>query len=417
MHLTKSFALLFILGGAAMGGAACSNDITPNPVPLPSASSASSGAGGMGGASTSTSTTTSTSTSGTGGAGGGMPAVKCLDAATYSGTFALKDASLCVVAKYTAPFVVGFDANFVEIAPSWGRHGGPLTLAQSGKNVTLTRWKLPAATTGALTVASTAGPIDTAINAQIAPAMLFMNAWAIDLPFNDWTAVGWADFGSPNGELILLAGSAIDARFPATGVFAAEGLSAGGKNRILTASLSALGASGMATGFYSADVCGKALCTMGTAQVQTQGDASGPVARDTAGNAFAVFPNLASKKQEIAAWAAAQIAPGAAAPKGETLATLDGSGVSIAAKAPNTTSAGYVLFQPAVMFVNQDVVALRYTVSAGKVAAMGSATAAIVPAKAGTEVRLLADDQGRLWAGIATGASESTFFVLERTPQ
>ncbi len=350
-----------------------------------------------------------------------MPQVKCLDAASYSATFTLADPALCVVAKYTAPFTVGFDtATFAEIAPTWGRHGGPVTLVQSGKNVTLTRWKLPAGATGALTVASTVGPVDTAISPQIAPQMLFMNAWAVDLPFNNWTALGWADFGTPNGELILLAGSAIDARFPASGVFAAEGLAAAGKNRILTASLSALGGSGASTGLYTADMCGKALCAMGTAQAQKQGNASGPVARDAAGNVFAVFPDIGTKKQQIAGWAAAQIAPGAAAPAGAALATLDGSGVSIAAKAPSGNLPGFVLFQPAVMFVSQNVTVLHYAVAAGKIAALGTAAAGIVPAKAGSEVRLMSDDQGRLWAGIATGtnpnAPESTFFVLDRAP-
>ncbi len=360
------------------------------------------GAGGGGGSGT-----------GAGGAGGSAQVV-CLPDSSSSASFKLADTSLCVVAKYTAPFVVGFDTNFNEISPSWGRHQGPLTLKQEGGNVTLTRWKVPAGATGALT-AEVIGPIAT----QVAPAE-FINATAVDLPFNNWTAIGWAKFMSPNGELLLLNDKTVAKRFNTEGLFAVAGLHALMKDRILSASFSEVGKPGAKTaGLYYADVCGQDLCASGTGNESASGDAGGPIAVDLDGNVFASFPSIAGDKQSVRGFAAGLIAPGKAPMGGGfPVFSLAGGGQAMAAMPPRNGSDGYILFQPDTKdFVYLDPIVQRYAVPSD-VAPKGTPKPALTLAKAGTEIRLMSDDQGRIWVGVVTDAmkGESAFFVLDRAP-
>ncbi len=325
--------------------------------------------------------------------------------------FTLTEKSLCVVEKHVAAFTVGFDKDFNEVAPSWGRHGGPLTLAQSGSEVTLTRWKASGDATSALVVDSTVGPIDLGIAANE-----YVNRGAVDLPFLDATALGWASFGKPDGELILLDASAVATRFDAEGLFALVGLAGDTKDRFVYSGLSPVGAPGAnSVALYTADICGKALCASGTESVHTEGDASGPVAVDEAGNVIAVFPDLAKNTQSMRGFAAAAIAPGSMKPTSEELFSRPGAGASLAAIAPTDDASGYAFFQPTLSFEYKNLIVQRYTADA-ELATDGPAHDALIPTKPNTDLRIFTDDTGRLWVGIATDAAkgESTFFVLAR---
>lgn len=403
-----SLVLLASLATVACGGDDdTSAEASAGPTTISAAGTGGSGSGGEGGG------TASSSSAGT----GGGSSVPCLDASSHAEAFDLLADDLCVVARYTAPFVVGFDENYKEIAPTWGRHGGPLTLEQTGNAFTLTRWKVPTEAEGALTVDSTLGPVDTAIPPNLAPASLFLNAAAQDLPFGGFTAVGWAEYGSPKGELLLVGPTKIDARFGLTSLYAVAGLAGKDRHRVLTASASALGTVGSDIGVHASDLCNGAVCANGTAVVTKSGDASGPVVTDAVGNAFAVFPNIAKGTQSLVGYGAGSIAPGVKPTGGATLATLDGSGTSLAALAPTASAAGVVFFQPAVMFVPGDVVAQRFeALDAKTLTAKGATAKAIVPKKMGTDVRLMVDGNGRLWVGLrtSTAMAESTFFALAR---
>jgi hypothetical protein len=416
MHLVRKLTLTsFALATLSAPLVACSDDGAETGTSTSSTSSAT-GTGGSGG---SASDATSTSSSGQGGSmgEGGGSGTACLDASAFADAFELKLTELCVVERHAAPFVVGFDENFVEIAPTWGRHQGPLTLAQSGNAFTLTRWKVPADPQGALTVESTQGPVDTAIPMNAAPASLFLNAAAVDLPFGGWTAIGWADFGTPKGELLLVGANGIDKRHAVTSVYAVAGIAGQAKHRVLTSSASPLGMTGMTLGLHATDLCDGVVCGGGTALVTKNGDASGPVVTDSAGHAIAAFPDIAKGTQALVGYGAEAVAPGKMPSDGATLATLDGSGTSLVALAPKADAAGIALFQPAVMFVPGDVVVQQYTVLDAKTLnAKGATKAAIVPKNPGTDVRMMRDDQDRIWIGLRIDATkpESAFFVLAR---
>ena len=124
--------------------------------------------------STSTTTTTATGTSGAGGGGGqgqggaGGSGSACLDGAVAAPWFTLQTDELCVVEAHHAAVLVGYDpnANFYLRVPTWGRHGGPLTLTPvDDGTITLSRWAVPSDPQGEL-VGS-----DTVVDAGLAPGV------------------------------------------------------------------------------------------------------------------------------------------------------------------------------------------------------------------------------------------------------
>ena len=87
-------------------------------------------------------------------------------ASEHEGVFTLDVPELCLVAKYDAPFAA---ASYAP--PTWGRHGGPLTLAQAYNGptptdeLTLTRWAVPTEATGTLTTMEVVGPFNAGVTA------------------------------------------------------------------------------------------------------------------------------------------------------------------------------------------------------------------------------------------------------------
>ncbi len=382
-----------------------------------------------------TTTTTTTTTSGTGGSGaggtgaggsgaGGMAGmggtggaggvVTCLDSSEHTDQFAIDEPGLCLVGKHTAPFTMGY-----SIVPSWGHHGGPLTMVQSTSpvdEITLTRWAVPTTPTGPLTVAETVGPIDLDINQQT----LFMNGSAVDLPTNGWTFVGWAAFGATDGEAIMLDQATVATRYNVAGLFAGVGVDDGaGTGRLLHSALTPLDAPTATdgAGLYAADICaGPTPC--GEHSVALGGDANGPVALDRDGTLFTTFPDLAGGTQTLRAFAGSEIAPAAAATPGTEIFTTSGSGTALAAMAPAGDAPGVVFLQVfnGQTFMAEDVMAHDYAVAGGTVTPSGQLTGALTMATAGTAVNLMTDGDGRLWVAIDTGTDEVTFYVLARAP-
>ena len=426
VNTARALVAVAMIGSAAVAAGACSGgQILPPPLQDttssttgmdPSTSSSTSGAGGSGGSGGATASSTSASTSG--GTGGSAPT--CLDAAAIADVLTIKDASLCAIARYDAAEELGFNA------PSWGAHGGPLTL-RAGMNGSfdLVRWTPPADVKGALTKQ------EVNVDGKI-PAGAFLGGQAVDVPFFGWTALAYTG-ASPDtiGELLLVKGSAVDKRYATNGAYATAGIgAANGQGRLLLTGFSAVGdAKAGANGLFAADTCGtpampallpsrdptcKAPIT-----VASWGDSSGPVAVDHAGNAFVVMSSF-DGSQEARGFDAASIARGAAPTAGAKLFTIPGFGSSVAALAPTATAPGIVAYQPSdgMTFLPQDVLEQQYTVSGGKLAAMGVPTTLLKAATANALLYVIVDDQDRLWVGTdkvapATGA---TYVVLQRTP-
>jgi hypothetical protein len=425
-NTARAAVAVVMIGSAAVAAGACSGgQILPPPLEEttstttgmdPSTSSSTSGAGGSGGSGGATASSASASTSG--GTGGGAPT--CLDAAAIADVLTIKDASLCAIARYDAAEELGFNA------PSWGAHGGPLTL-RAGMNGTfdLVRWTPPADVKGALN--KQAVNVDGKI-----PAGAFLGGQAVDVPFFGWTALAYTGaFPDTTGELLLVKGSAVDKRYATNGAYATAGIgAANAQGRLLLTGLSTVGdATAGANGLFAADTCGTpampsllpgmdATCKA-PITVATWGDSSGPVAVDHAGNAFVVMSSF-DGSQEARGFDAASIARGAAPTAGAKLFTIPGFGSSVAALAPTATAPGIVAYQPSdgATFLPQDVLEQQYTVSGGKLAAMGVPTTLLKAATANALLYVIVDDQDRLWVGTdkvapATGA---TYVVLQRTP-
>jgi hypothetical protein len=405
---------------AAITSAACDNgQILPPPLTTTASStttgtdastaSASSGSGGSGGSGS------SSGSSGSGGSGGSAPA--CLDAAAIADVLTLKDDTLCAVARYDADEELGFNT------PSWGSHGGPLTV-RVGVNgaFDLVRWTPPAGEKVALTKKA------TSFDAKI-PATGFLGGQAVDLPFFGWTALSWTGaYPDLAGELLLVKGSAIDKRYPTNGAFATAGSSgADAQGRLLLTGLSPVGdAKAGDNALYAADTCGTAAqpsllpgqdaSCKAPIDVASWGDSSGPVTFDHDGNAFAVMTSF-DGTQEARGFDAASIARGAGPTAGVKLFAIEGYGANVAALAPTGAAPGIVAYQPSsgTTFKPEDLLEQQYTVTGGKLAAVGTPKPMIHATTADAFLYVMADDHQHLWVGTDLGAG-ATYVVLARKP-
>ncbi len=223
-------------------------------------------------------------------------------------------------------------------------------------------------------------------------------------------------------------GSAIDKRYPTNGAFATAGAgAAGAQGRLLLTGLSPVGdAKAGANALYAADTCGTAAqpsllpgqdaSCKAPIEVAAWGDSSGPVTFDRDGNAFAVMTSY-DGTQEARGFDAASIARGAGPTAGVKLFSIDGYGANAAALAPTPTAPGIVAYQPSsgTTFKPEDLLEQQYTVTAGKLAAVGTPKAMIHPATADAFLYVMVDDHEHLWVGTDLGAG-ATYVVLARKP-
>ncbi len=370
------------------------------------------GTGGSGttGPTTSPSSTTGPTSStgssmgggGNGGSGGG-PSVDCLPASATDAYFTINEATLCAVATYTA---TGLALDGYSNIPSWGSQGGPLTVSGTDTMLTLRRWDVPADGTE-LTVADTTVPVTIQAGSFWAPQ-------AIEIAPGVAIAAWAAAFPATEGGFVRVEGTDV-VQADATGVFALGAT----QGRLLYTGLSAVGTTTPGTNaLYGATVSAAAISADGT--IDAFGDASGPIAVDTLGNAF-VFMTEFAGTQELRGYAAADVAPGEPAAAGVPLVTLDGFGSNLAAIVPDGDSPGLVLFQPVdgMTFASLDVVAIPYTIAGGAIVAGAGRAPALTLTEDGTAVSLMTDDAGRVWVGtLQTGSTtDSVFFVLDRAPR
>lgn len=413
--------MMTALGGAAVAAVGCDDgQILPPPLATttgtttgmdPSTASGTGGSGGSGGSGGAT----ASGTGGSGGGGGSAPT--CLETAEIADVLTLKDDTLCAVARYDAAEELGFTA------PSWGSHGGPLTV-RAGMNgkFDLVRWTPPASAKGTLTRK------EANVDGMI-PAGAFLGGQAVDLPFFGWTAISWTgSFPDLTGEILLVKGSAVDKSYATNGAFATAGISAANaQGRLLLTGLSAVGdAKAGANGLYAADTCGTAAqpsllpgqdaTCKAPISVTAWGDSSGPVTVDHDGNAFAVMTSF-DGTQEARGFDAASIARGAGTTAGVKLFTIPGFGANVAALAPTSTAPGIVVYQPSseTTFLPVDAIEQQYTVTGGKLAAVGALKPMLQATTADAFLYVMVDDQERLWVGTDTAAG-ATYVVLARKP-
>ena len=369
-----------------------------------SAASSTTGAGGAGGVA---------GQGGQGGQGGSEPSVECLGKEVYEAHFALKVDSLCVVASYTASHAQGYP-NW----PSWGRHGGLLTLQQLSSPqdaFTLTRFGQPTGPSGAMDEKVSAS---LGLNLSISP--LYLNSKALDLANSDATVVGYDVFGSSDGELVIVNASSVLERHDVNGIYDYAMLAAKNEvGRLLYTALTPLDSatSPAKAGLYAADICKGQTGFCGKETLFQSGDATGPVVVDAAGNAFALFPNLANSTQQLRGFLGAKVAFKSPATPGTELASVAGTGSELAALAPiKEDGDGYLLFQPNDSnFVAQDPIVVAYKTDGGSIVGTAPEVGVDLVAE-GAGVHLLNDDKGRIWLGVGTGMSETTYFVLDHAP-
>jgi hypothetical protein len=421
-------AMIILLGAVALGAVACGDDEETT-----SGATTTAGAGGSGTTGAGGSSTTGSGGSSAGGAGGGATtgsggsAATCLDAGAFDDDFALTDDALCVVAAYTADVVLGYDvdADYTR-EPSWGRHGGLVTMTPTASGASIERWTAPAGAGGALTKQAESVTLTF-------PAGSFVGAQAFDLPFFGWTALSYTGaFPDTKGEVFLVKGSALEASYPVNGLYAIAGLGSANEGRLVYSGLGALGdANGDTTGLYAADSCGSvgmdprlspdgdASCGASLA-IAAWGDASGPIAADASGNLFAVDTSF-DGTQELRGFAASTIARGAGPASGDVVMALPGFGVSIAALAPTDAAPGLLAFQPSDpnTYEALDVVEQRFTIDGATITPSDPTDA---PKKllhfttANTPAHLVADGAGRLWMGVPASDTSTRFYVIARKP-
>jgi len=322
-----------------------------------------------------------------------------------------------LVAKYEAAKEMDF-----FVSPTWGRHDGPLTLHSvtggAGGGVAeamVTRWQVPTNATGQLTAQ------DTIVNVNISSNPVFLGAQAVDLPFGNWTAVSWTgQFGSTDGEIIMLDGVNPASRYPVVGIWGVVGLDGGsGTGRVLHTSLTALNdAAGTQTpGVYAADF-GSGPTFSAAVTVATWGDATGAIATDQDGNVFAIQTSYTNGDQSLRGFAATKVAPQAGPAAGDALWTIAGYGTELAAVSPDGASSGLVFYQPfdSSSYEALNVVVQPYSATTNQITAAGSHSDGLTMTNTNTATKLMTDDDGRLWVGIGTATGVTTFFVLDRSP-
>ncbi len=326
--------------------------------------------------------------------------------------FSIQTSDLCVVAVYTAPaLTLGFDE------PTWGRHGGPLTASTmmgssaTATNVDVERWTLAGTT---LTKTSTTVPV-----MGVSSTTDFFDSQLLDLLPTE-SVIAWTGAAPTDGQIVFLNDTAVVGS-PAntTGVFsyAKVGPSTGGVTRLVYTGTSTVAATMPGkNGVYAADFHTDGSSAGSPVAVSQWGEASGPVASDSAGNVIAIATKFSDGTQEMRGFAATTIAPLAGPSNGDVLLDTNGFGSSLAAIAPSGTNPGLAVLQPEIgMGTNQDVVLVKYTSNGSKLTP-SPMTTLLKLTTADTGFSLMTDDQDRIWVGAATASGMGTTFLVLARP-
>jgi hypothetical protein len=248
----------------------------------------------------------------------------------------------------------------------------------------------------------------------------FYSGQLLDL-LTDQSALAWTGpfmAMPPKGAIELVSDTTSKASHTAIDVFslAKIGPDANGVARLLYTGTTALDAAtnGGVNGLYAADFKATGAVDGTPSLVAGWGENSGPVAVDSAGNAFAIGVTTSTGMQELRGFEASKIKPLSSAVSGDVLLDTAGSGTALAAIAPTGSKPGLLVFQPdSTSFMYEDVALVSYTVAAGKITSTAPVTL-LKLATANTGFTLTVDNTDRIWVGAQAPNMSSTFIVLAR---
>jgi len=277
-------------------------------------------------------------------------------------------------------------------------------------DIHLERWALTGTT---LTKTDTVAPV-TNIGQND-----FWSGQLLDL-LADQSVIAWTGMNpATDGQMVFVTNTTEKTSDLATGVYAFSrvGPDATGTTRLLYTGTSALGgpANDM-PGLYAADIHADGSSAGTPLAVSLWGEATGPVATDSAGNVIAINTKFSNGTQQMRGFEASTIKPLAGASAGDDLLDTMGYGSSLAAIAPTGTKPGLAAFQPQTgnAGTNQDVLVVRYTSAAPKLQTSAPVTLLKLTV-ANTGFTLMTDNTDQLWVGAtSTTGTGTTFLVLAR---
>jgi len=407
-------------GGAGGEAASSSSSSTSTPTSSggsPASTSTSVGPGGGeggdgdGGAANGTGGEVGSGGSGSGGEGGaGGASAVCLDSAAFSDLFTLDTDRLCVVALYDAP---GWVTLSYGVQPTWGTHGGPLTGAYFNDiangpitSVELTRWSVPAGTSGEVTPTTTEIALDLGDDAD------FGGGQFLDLP-GDTTIFTYSgeDFTTEGGLVFFDEEGVLETDLLIGGVGIAVDATDGSP---LVAALAApLDTAIDAAGLYGVEACVGGGFVCGGVAHSIWGDATGPVATDLDGNVFAVMTSFDGTQT------ARGFGPGELSTDeltdGADAFTVGGFGSPLAAIAPLAGEPGLLVFQAtnAETYAGEPAIVATYEADGDSVTPGEAPETLLTPTVDGAPISLVSDDEDRIWVGVGTETG-TRFAVLAR---
>jgi hypothetical protein len=352
---------------------------------------------------------------GAGGSGGSTGA--CLDAALYAELFALDGTlPLCVTRVHAFQPPAGFDPYSL---PTWGRHGGPLTLTPgaTAASLSLQRWSLPAGPTDPATFNNEAVTIDAPPSGNV--------FWGppVDLPFFDWTLVSYTGQGAAfPGEVLLLDASshAVVKRDNANGFYNSAGLAdpAGGGYLVYTG-LSPLADGPLATSdsaVYAARSCAEGFAGTGCEAGHKVGDwdgSSGPVAVDAGGRGFFALSAFGGAL-EVRGFARSEIVDGVESAGVTFVQESDVYAQSLAAVSPSAGAPGYLFVDEAVG-AGQRIDAITYEPGTAGEPVKGAVITSALTAAADQTVRVFGASATEVWV-LAVKGNAGRWVALQRKP-
>jgi hypothetical protein len=176
------------------------------------------------------------------------PSPDCLAPAAFESLVTIPaGAPWCVVGVHGA-------AAMPSVAPTWGRHGGLLTVKAGAApgTVEVERWSSPAGSTDP--IAPTSATVEIGVDEPIGTE-IFLGYQAIDLPDFDWTLVSYTGLDG-TGEVLAIEGGMVVERFDMMGFFSAAPVPGGAHGRLLYTGQSELGTTDpTGQALYAADLC------------------------------------------------------------------------------------------------------------------------------------------------------------------
>lgn len=311
--------------------------------------------------------------------------------------------ALCIVEVYDAP---GFTED--SASPTWGRHGGLLTVSATPSGTTadlaISRWSVSGTTLTRTVSTSNVGPIT--LPATFSPL--------VDAPF-DSSFIAWTGASESEGGAFTTSDTAMQKAFTGAGItsFAFGPPDSLGDVRLFYTGFSPLdGPSANAPSLYAADFHADGTPIGASMPLATWGIKPGRVTVDRAGHVIALQPTHPNGGYELRGFKAEDVKPGAPAVPGKKMIDLANVPDVLVAIAPSGSEPGLALVQEG---INDSWLAIAVTYKVDVLLASDGAEGGINAGAADERPLLTVDPAGRLWVGIRSLEGPGrVFFVLDR---